>query len=60
MNPYANGIYVNGTKVDDLSTSPNFFSLVEQKTSQIGSLQGNQRSGATYNINYHRGFSRVV
>ena len=45
----ANGVYVNGTKVDDLSQSPNFASLVAQKTAQIGSLEGNGRSKATYN-----------
>ena len=45
----ANGIYVNGTKVVDLSESANFTSLVAQKTAQIGSLQGSIRSKATYN-----------
>lgn len=44
-----NGIYVNGTKVVDLSESANFTSLVAQKTAQIGSLEGSKRSKATYN-----------
>ena len=46
----ANGIYVNGAKMNDLSQSGNFRSLVAQKTAQIGSLQGNTRSKATYNM----------
>ena len=45
----ANGVYVNGAKVDAISQNPNFNSFVAQKTAQIGSLQGNQRSEATYN-----------
>lgn len=45
----ANGVYVNGTKVDNLSESEKFTSLVAQKTAQIGSLEGNTRSEATYN-----------
>ena len=45
----ANGIYVNGTKVIDLSISAGFTSLVAQKTAQIGSLEGSRRSKATYN-----------
>ena len=45
----ANGVYVNGTKVDAISQSSNFNSFVAQKTAQIGSLQGDQRSEATYN-----------
>ena len=45
----ANGVYVNGTKADAISQSSNFNSFVAQKTAQIGSLQGNQRSEATYN-----------
>ena len=45
----ANGVYVNGTKVDVISQSPNFNSFVAQKTAQIGSLQGDTRSKATYN-----------
>ena len=45
----ANGIYVNGAKVNDLSQSGNFRSLVAQKTAQIGSLEGSNRSKATYN-----------
>ena len=44
-----NGIYVNGTKIDNLSQDSNFTSLVAQKTAQIGSLQGDTRSKATYN-----------
>ena len=44
-----NGIYVNGTKVVDLSKSAIFTSLVAQKTAQIGSLEGSIRSKATYN-----------
>ena len=45
----ANGIYVNGTKLDTLSTDGDFISLVTQKTAQIGSLEGANRSKATYN-----------
>ena len=45
----ANGVYVNGAKVDDISQSGIFTDLVAQKTAQIGSLQGNVRSKATYN-----------
>ena len=48
----ANGIYVNGTKVDFSATPQavaDFASLVAQKTAQIGSLEGNKRSNATYN-----------
>lgn len=45
----ANGIYVNGTKVDTLSQSPNFNTFIAQKTAKIGSVQGSVRSQATYN-----------
>lgn len=45
----ANGIYVNGTKVDTLSQSSNFTPFVNQKTAKIGSLEGMKRSKATYN-----------
>ena len=45
----ASGIYVNGTKVIDLSTYEKFPSFVAQKTAQIGSLEGSKRSKATYN-----------
>ena len=45
----ANGVYVNGTKMDAISQNPKFNSFVAQKTAQIGSLQGDQRSEATYN-----------
>ena len=45
----ANGVYVNGTKLNDMSESQHFTSLVAQKTAQIGSLEGNGRSKATYN-----------
>ena len=45
----ANGIYVNGAKIDVLSQSPNFSPFIAQKTAQIGSLEGNKRSKATYN-----------
>ena len=45
----ANGVYVNGTKVDAISQNPKFNTFVAQKTAQIGSLQGDQRSEATYN-----------
>ena len=45
----ANGIYANGTKVNTLSESSDFAPFIAQKTAQIGSLQGNQRSNATYN-----------
>ena len=45
----ANGVYVNGTKLNDISESQHFTSLVAQKTAQIGSVQGNTRSKATYN-----------
>ena len=46
----ANGVYVNGAKVDAISQNPKFNSIfVQQKTAQIGSLQGDQRSEATYN-----------
>ena len=46
----ANGVYVNGAKMNDISQSGVFTSLVDQKTAQIGSLQGSIRSKATYNI----------
>ena len=45
----SNGIYVNGTKMNELSQSSHFTSLVAQKTAQIGSVQGSVRSKATYN-----------
>ena len=46
----ANGIYVNGAKIDIPSESAEIFtSFVAQKTAQIGSLEGSQRSEATYN-----------
>ena len=45
----ANGICVNGTKLDISAASANFASLVAQKTAQIGSLEGVVRSKATYN-----------
>ena len=45
----ANGVYVNGTKVDNVSESQHFHNLVTHKTAQIGSTQGNTRSKATYN-----------
>ena len=45
----ANGIYVNGTKVNSLSESQHFHNLVTHKTAQIGSTQGTTRSKATYN-----------
>ena len=45
----ANGIYVNGTKIDNVSQTEKFTSLVAQKTAQIGSLEGTRRSNATYN-----------
>ena len=45
----ANGVYVNGTKLNNISESQHFTSLVAQKTAQIGSVQGNTRSKATYN-----------
>ena len=44
----ANGVYVNGTKMDDIQSAA-FGPFVTQKTAQIGSLQGDQRSEATYN-----------
>ena len=46
----ANGVYVNGTKVDVLSQSSNFTPFIAQKTAKIGSTQGDIRSKATYNI----------
>ena len=45
----ANGVYVNGTKINVISESQHFYDLVTQKTAQIGSTQGNTRSKATYN-----------
>ena len=45
----ANGVYVNGTKLNDISESQHFHDLVNQKTAQIGSVQGSVRSKATYN-----------
>ena len=45
----ANGIYINGTKINQSSESQQFLALVAQKTAQIGSLEGSKRSKATYN-----------
>ena len=45
----ANGIYINGTKIDTLSQSQNFNTFITQKTAKIGSVQGRVRSQATYN-----------
>ena len=45
----ANGIYVNGTKIDSFYQSAKFTSFVAQETIKIGSLQGDTRSKATYN-----------
>lgn len=45
----ANGIYVNGTKIDILSQSSNFSLFIAQKTAKIGSIEGINRSKATYN-----------
>ena len=45
----ANGVYINGTKLNDISGSQHFSGLVAQKTAKIGSVQGSVRSKATYN-----------
>ena len=49
----ANGIYVNGIKLNGLYQSTRFTSFIAQKTLQIGSLEGvknsNSNSKATYN-----------
>ena len=45
----ANGVYINGTKLNDISGSQHFSGLVAQKTAKIGSTQGSVRSKATYN-----------
>ena len=45
----ANGIYVNGIKVNISIESEDFIAFVAQKTTQIGSLEGSARSKATYN-----------
>ena len=45
----ANGVYINGTKIDSLYQSAKFTSFLAQETIKIGSLEGNTRSKATYN-----------
>ena len=43
------GIYINGSRLNDISSNVIFANFVAQKTAQIGSIEGSKRSNATYN-----------